>query len=86
MLPPVTRRRNDRLMFADHLLEILDHLQRDVVFFLAEIDKRARVRAAFGNDNFDRTVRINPRRFNRRGFIARRERKDRNRQSGIWNR
>ena len=43
-------------MFADHLLEILDHLQRDVVFFVPEIHERAGVSAMFRNNDFDRAV------------------------------
>ena len=43
-------------MFADHLLEILDHLERDVVFLVPEIDECAGVCAVFGNNNFDRTI------------------------------
>jgi len=46
-------------MFADHLLEVLDHLQRDIVFFVPEIHERAGVRTMLGNRDFDRAVRIN---------------------------
>jgi len=59
LLTPIARRRDDRLMFADHLLEILDHLQRDVVFFVPKIHERAGVSAMFRNNDLDRAVWIN---------------------------
>src|SRR6266849_21172 len=46
-------------MFADHLLEIFDHLERDVVFFVTEIHERARVGAMFWNIDLYRVVRVN---------------------------
>ena len=56
-------------MFANHRFEIFDHLQRDVIFLVAEIHERARVSAMFGNYDFDRTVWIDMRIF-QRGFLA----------------
>src|SRR5438132_12318382 len=49
-------------MFADHLLEIFDHLERDVVFFVSEIHERARVGPMFRNNDLYRGVRVNLRR------------------------
>jgi hypothetical protein len=43
-------------MFADHLLEVLDHFQRDVVFLVSEIHERSGVNAVLGHRDFDRAV------------------------------
>ncbi len=48
-------------MFADHLLEVLDRLQINRVFFFTEIDERAGVSAMLRNDHFDRSVWIDVR-------------------------
>src|SRR5215467_3601158 len=37
LFSPVTRRSNDCLMFAHHLLEIFDRLQSYIVFFITKI-------------------------------------------------
>ena len=63
LLAPVTWRGNDRLMFSDHLLEIFDHFQRNLVLGIAEVDERAGVNAAVGNFDFDRTVPIDRHRY-----------------------
>ena len=39
-------------MFANHLLEIFDYFEGDVVLLIAEIHERARVRTVFGYDHF----------------------------------
>ena len=49
-------------MFADHLLEIFDHLERYVVSFVSEIHERARVGPMFRNNDLYRGVRVNLRR------------------------
>ena len=43
-------------MFADHLLEIFDCLQRHVILFVAKVHERARVSAALGNHNLNRAI------------------------------
>ena len=45
-------------MFPDHMFEVLDHLQGDVVFFVPEIHERAGVGTMLGNRDFDRAVRV----------------------------
>ena len=45
-------------MFPDHLLEILDHLQCNLVLGIAEVDERAGINATLGNSNFDGAVSI----------------------------
>jgi hypothetical protein len=45
-------------MFAHHVFEILDHLESDFVFRVAEIHERARVDTALRKDDFDRRIRI----------------------------
>ena len=47
-------------MFADHVFEVLDHLQGDVVFFVPEIHERSGVSAMLGDRDFDRAVRVDP--------------------------
>src|ERR1044072_1907497 len=58
LLTPVTRRRDDSLVFADHLFEVLDGIERHFVFRVAEIHERARVSAGGGKKDFDRSIRI----------------------------
>src|SRR5690349_17809615 len=54
-------------MFANHLLEVLDHLESDVVLSVAKIHEGPGISAVLGNDDFDRTIRINT---GRRGWLA----------------
>lgn len=41
-------------MFANHLLEVLDFLEADVILPFAKIYERTRVSAMLWNDDFDR--------------------------------
>ena len=63
LLSPVTRRRDDRLMFTDRVFEFFDRLESDVVLFATEIDERSGVGTVLWDDHFDRRVRVD---FNRR--------------------
>src|SRR5262245_51645002 len=49
LFSPVTGRRDEGLMFANHLLEIIDCLESNVVFRVAKIHKRPRVRPMLRN-------------------------------------
>ena len=45
-------------MFSNHRLEILDHLEADVVLFIAEIHEGAGVNAVIREEDFDGSVGI----------------------------
>jgi len=45
-------------MFANHLLEVLDFLEADVILPFAKIYERTRVSAMLGNHHLDRAIRI----------------------------
>ena len=49
LFSPVTRKRDDCLVFADEFVELLDPFEGDGVFLFAEVDVSAGVRAVFGN-------------------------------------
>src|SRR5713101_9359519 len=61
LFSPVTGRSDDGLMFAHHLLKILDCLQSDVVLRVAKIHERAGVYAMSRNHQLDRAVWIDMR-------------------------
>jgi hypothetical protein len=61
LFSPITRRSNDGLVFAHHLLEVFDCLQRDIVFCVAKIHERAGVSAVLRNNYFDWTIWIDAR-------------------------
>src|ERR1043166_2851594 len=48
-------------MFFHHLLEVLDRLERDVVFFVAKIHESAGVRAVLWNHHLDGAIWIDAR-------------------------
>src|SRR5207249_1376986 len=56
LLTPITRWRDDRLMFANHCLEILDDLQRHIVFLVSKIHERPCICTVFGNHDFNTAV------------------------------
>src|SRR5206468_11337837 len=56
LFTPIARGGDNGLMFADHVLEFLDHLDGDVVFGIAEIDERTHVGASLRNDDLARPV------------------------------
>ena len=59
LFSPVTRGSNDRLVFADHRFELLDHLEGHVVFRVSEIHERAGVSAVGREQDLHRCVEIN---------------------------
>src|SRR5215831_14012004 len=59
LFSPITRRSDDSLVFAHHLLKILDCLEGHVILFVAKIHKRAGVCTSLGEHNFNRAIRIN---------------------------
>src|SRR6476469_6026626 len=59
LFAPVTGRRDDGLVFADHVFEFLDRIERYFVFRVAEIHESAGVSAMLGKEDFDRSVGIN---------------------------
>src|SRR6266849_935014 len=59
LFTPVARRSDDRLMFADHRLEIFDRLDRDSVLRVAKIHERTGVSAMLGDHYFHRCIGIN---------------------------
>src|SRR5713101_978893 len=61
LLTPIARGGDNGLVFADHRLEIFNHFERDVVLLVAEIHKRAGVRAMRGDDDLNRTIWIDMR-------------------------
>ena len=58
LFAPVTRRSNNRLVFAHHVLEFLDRLERHFIFRVAEIHERAGVGALGRQQDFYRRVGI----------------------------
>ena len=68
LFTPVARGGDDGLMFSDHVLEFLDHLECDFVFGVTEIYERTRVGAPLRKDDLDRRFRIQRNRFG--GFFA----------------
>ena len=63
LFSPIARRSDDRLMLANHLFEIFDCLQSDVVLFVAEIEIGSGVGSLVRNYDFDRLIRIGARNF-----------------------
>ncbi len=68
LLSPITRRSDDSLMFAHHLLEVLDCFQRYIVLFIAKVHESSGVSAMLGNHDLDRAIWIDLR--NRDVFAA----------------
>jgi len=58
LFSPVTGRSDDGLVFAHHLLKILDCLKRDVILLVAKIHECTGISALLGNHYLDRFVRI----------------------------
>ena len=68
LLSPIAGRRDDGLMFADHLLEIFDHLQGHVVLGVAKIHECPGVSAVLGDGYLNRTIPIDA--CSSRGLLA----------------
>ena len=45
-------------MLPDHLLEIFDHFQCNIILGIAEVDECAGINATLGNSDLDRAVSI----------------------------
>ncbi len=61
LFSPVARGSDNRLVFADHLLEIFYCFQTDVILRIPEIHKRAGISAVLRNDYFDGAIWIDVR-------------------------
>jgi len=58
LFSPVAGRRDDRLVFPDHLFEVFDRLERDGVFRFAKIDEGAGVGAVLRKQHLHGSVRV----------------------------
>src|SRR5213075_2930035 len=56
LLTPVTRRRDDRLMFPHHVFKFLDRLDRHFVFRVTEIHERTGVSTVLGKSDLNASI------------------------------